>query len=278
MTAVPSAVPTDTPTSAPTDVPTTTPTGEPTAEPTPGPTAAPTPFPRVLPTLTPTTAPTAGPTRSPPTLVPPPPNPVPLQYRFPMLVCGTHLPVPSAAAMAALATGFRDCAATQCWLGAPDSLNALADRVFAEPRVALLGSNDSASYGNVNFTVLCSFFGNALGSLEYVNCGYTLNVTSSVLSEADDGCSMAGQGEEGATRIFGPNKANFSIELQEVSGVNFPQRYAAAGYNATEMLAIRVGETRVLPGGERFRGLIEGFDRERMLQDGGSPCPEQLGF
>ena len=72
------------------------------------------------------------------------------------------------------------------------------------------------------------------------------------------------------TRIFGPNRATFLLELQEVSGVNFPHRYSA-NHNATEMLGIRVELMRVLPGG----GLIVGVEKHRMMSTSTqSLCPD----
>ena len=108
--------------------------------------------------------------------------------------------------------------------------------------------------------------------LEYVNCGYTLlNVTSSALDgTADDECSMEDNSVGDVTRIFGPNRATFLLELQEVSGVNFPHRYSA-NHNATEMLGIRVELMRVLPGG----GLIVGVEKHRMMSTSTqSLCPD----
>ena len=190
--------------------------------------------------------------------------------------CGQHLPAPSAEGLAAISTLFRECSG--CWKSPTSSpaaarlVNALGDAVFAEPRVALLG-NDSAAYGNVNFTILCSLFATEQGMLEYVNCGYTGNVTASAMVDEDDMCSFVTPRDDTSsiTRIFGPNNATVSFELQEVSGVNFPQRYSEE-YNATEMLTIRVMRRRVLVGGRAFPGLIQGYDKVRLKADLRAHC------
>ena len=71
-----------------------------------------------------------------------------------------------------------------------------------------------------------------------------------------------------ATAVLGPNNATFSIELQEVSGANFPAVYNQSEYNRSELLSMRVGRTRVLPGGgERFMGLLEGGWKRKAMRD-----------
>ena len=75
------------------------------------------------------------------------------------------------------------------------------------------------------------------------------------------------------TLILGPNNATFSIELQEVKGMDADDVSPQPTWPPTSPQRSWFVQVEVHPGGQRFPGLMDGFRKARLLEGGPPVCP-----